>query len=412
VYNFTTRRVEEATPDMFISLHTGYPYPEREIEEIRQSPAGRGLRDVLVRARNWEHTPLGDRTRYPPDITRDLEAIAGEPAFELVRTMHDSFTPNAPDGESAGGWPVTVFRVLKVPAAAASRSAENFLVDTGTDGENGKGVLWEAKKRTFGQYATEIPLTMLVKDPPDTENATPALYDLRGVRFTGAPESERTYTMKSMWIKNLADRATVFKGRGLYMDNVKFIIPSIFCLSTNVAVNFTSIDGGVRRRGIGVSWPVSFKTKPNGPMERKRHAEDIKSAAFYTPLRVAGFLYSIFTTHDVWFSDGQDGLSFRPPAVQEATMQLLVTECAELITQILDEQMEECQPRDATSKIQFVRTAREFVRRELAADRLDEAMFNKAVECMIAFKIPVGSTPRVQRVASRQWMRFKGPSGA
>ena len=154
---------------------------------------------------------------------------------------------------------------------------EVFCIDMGTMGENGKGFLWAVVKAIFGMLAAEMPLQLITKDPPSAESPSPLLFSLRNVRFLGTPETESGVTLKSSWLKQLGDPSTVYNARGLRQDNVSFNIPAVLFCSTNVALEFSSVEGGVRRRAIGVDWPVSFTSSPVEVSERPKHRERTRS---------------------------------------------------------------------------------------------------------------------------------------
>ena len=110
------------------------------------------------------------------------------------------------------------------------------------------------------------------RDVPSGSSAAPEVYKLQGARFLGTPESEKSIAIKSIWVKLLSSR---WVARTLYKQEHEFRIPALFALSTNLKVNFTSIDSGVRRRFIGCSWPVSCKLAPVGPFQRPCSQEDL-----------------------------------------------------------------------------------------------------------------------------------------
>ena len=63
----------------------------------------------------------GDTSPYPMDIVTKLNDIVKlMPAdFELLKMLHESFTADTDNGESDGGWPVCIWRCLKVPSDSA-----------------------------------------------------------------------------------------------------------------------------------------------------------------------------------------------------------------------------------------------------------------------------------------------------
>ncbi len=408
VVDLTTVQPVPARQDMYISKHTGYPYPAAQFDEVQAQMAAGGvdLRAVLVELRTWEGLPLNStETRYPRLLLDKLERLAALPCFELLDVMHKSFTTRGVDGEDAGGWLVCIFRALKIPAAALGKRAKNFVVDFGEEGGNGKGLLWNIVKHTFGNLTAEIAMAMLTKDPPSASSATPDVFELRGLRFTCTPESEKSLTIRSMWLKNFGDSSTVYTGRGLYMDNVKFKVPAFYSISSNVKLELTSVDGGVMRRNIGVNWPVSFRDKPVSDEERVTHAEDTESDRFYTPLRLAGYLYGVLQVLDVFFNNGGPGLAYRPPQVQEATFKNISNQYAVYIREMMMG-MTCCEGKVAMTKARFLVACHAYIANVegLSTDEVKVAVVEKATAALVAFKIPFGSTQRVQRISDRAWL--------
>jgi len=408
VIDLTTIQPVPARQDMYISKHTGYPYPAAKFDEVQaqMTTAGVDLRAVLVELRTWEGMPLNSaETRYPRPLLEKLECLAALPCFELLDMMHKSFTTRGADGEDAGGWLVCVFRALKIPAAALGKRAKNFVVDFGEDGGNGKGLLWNILKQTFGNLTAEIAMSMLTKDPPSASSATPDVFELRGLRFTCTPESEKSLTIRSMWLKNFGDTSTVYTGRGLYMDNVKFKVPAFYSISSNVKLELTSVDGGVMRRNIGVNWPVAFRDKPLTNDERPTHAEDTESDRFYTQLRLSGYLYCVLQVLDVFFNNGGPGLSYRPPQVQEATFKNISNQYAVYIREMMMD-MTCCDGRVAMTKVRFLAKCHAYIANleGLSSDEVKVATVERATAALVAFKIPFGSAQRVQRLSDRAWL--------
>ena len=221
--------------------------------------------------------------------------------FELVSMMHSSFTAATPTGEAEGGWPVCLWRCFKVPAAALKVAAENYLVDSGIEGSNGKGILWNIMFHCLGGYTQAVTDQLLTHDPPPPGSANPALIKLRGCRILGTPESSGS-VVKVDWVKMFADASTIWSARDLYCGvDFDFYIPCIFTLSTNNDFNLAKIDGGIRRRGLGAQWDIHFTERPKAVHERQAHPDGnkCKLPSFYTPLRKAGYMYFLLKTMKV-----------------------------------------------------------------------------------------------------------------
>ena len=243
--------------------------------------------------------------------------------FELLQMMHHSFTPNTETGEAEGGWPACLFRALKVPAAAMMVVAENYQVDTGIEGSNGKGVLWSMLVNSLGKYVCTVDEALLTKDPPKPGTANPSILKIRGCRILGTPETSGL-AIKPNWIKMFADSSTIWSARGLYAGiDFDFEIPCIFSVSTNDAFNLAKIDGGTRRRGIGTQWDVHFTSNPHAPHERLAHAMGplVKRPEFYTTERKTGYLYWLLKVMKTFFAARRTGLAekYMPTCIRDAT---------------------------------------------------------------------------------------------
>ena len=158
-YNTVTHQTERGVPAMMITHTTGWPYPTEDFERLDRELSARGLdlEATFCTIRDAEDTGGGAQP-YPADEVEALQAIvdAFPVEFELVQMMHSSFTANNADGEAAGGWPVCLWRCFKVAAASMMVVAENFLVDKGLEGNNGKGVLWNMMFNCLGSYAKAV----------------------------------------------------------------------------------------------------------------------------------------------------------------------------------------------------------------------------------------------------------------
>ena len=133
---------------------------------MKTALADKGLDLELILQGIKDNEELGRVGPYADATVQRLNSIINLfPAeFELVKMMHESFTANTPDGEREGGWPSCIYRCFKIPAAAMMVVAANFVLDTGIDGNNGKGVLWAILINCLGAYACTVDEGILTKD--------------------------------------------------------------------------------------------------------------------------------------------------------------------------------------------------------------------------------------------------------
>ncbi len=171
-------------PDDCVSMTCGYAAPVELLDglEARHGPQ---LRALLQQFRAFEQDPQGAR-QLPQDLIDGLTTVTDDPECELVKMLHNSFTPNHGTGETEGGWWVTVDR-LKTTAAGVTVNHENYMVDEGDSGDNGKGVDWNMRKHVFGDLAAEVPLGVLTAAPPAPGQNNTTLLALKNKRFTGTP---------------------------------------------------------------------------------------------------------------------------------------------------------------------------------------------------------------------------------
>ncbi|CAJ1392115.1 unnamed protein product, partial [Effrenium voratum] len=327
--NIRTGEVGSASAQQCIKRHLDYAYPEEQLGAIaaKEQELGTSCLEVFREIVEWEGHPLNAEVAvYPESIRKKLELLTDE----------------------HGGWQATVFRTMKALGACLGVSHENSVFDLGEEGDNGKGVLAAAFRSVFGGYYEELPVQVVSKDIPSGSAASPEVYRLQGARFLGTPESEKSIAIKSIWVKLLADQSTRWVARTLYKQEHEFRIPALFALSTNLKINFTSIDSGVRRRFIGCSWPVSFKLAPVGPFQRPRIQEDLKSGAFYTTELKAGMIHVATAAFQAFCTGGGGRLERQPAVIKRASQILLNSEYTEFMQMFLNESTQQCIGKEAT----------------------------------------------------------------
>jgi hypothetical protein len=197
-FNSATGRLQTACAVPGTSQHSGYDYPEAEIEEIKERLANEGLNleEVLRRAKAFEDGLSGEFDGYPDDVVADLDRIAEVEGMEQLKTLADIFDtrPGAEENpHPPRGWHEAILRIGKVPAGALfSAGFEVSIFDGGADaaGDNGKGVIAAATNDIGGMNACDLDGEALTHAPPDPNN--PKAYALmwRGKRLYNTAEIE------------------------------------------------------------------------------------------------------------------------------------------------------------------------------------------------------------------------------
>jgi phage/plasmid-associated DNA primase len=246
---------------------------------------------------------------------------------------------------------------------------------------------------------------MLVQKPPGAESPSPALLELRGRRMLAAPEVESTMRMQSAWLKRLCDQTTIWHARELYAKReIAFKLRAIFCVSTNQPLKFTSLDGGVARRGINVSYPFVFKRDPQGETE-KPLLDELKNPE-YLAARRAGYLYLILKAVAAFFGAARPGLRPLPAAVAAATETMLRAEFAEAVSEFLDDATKDVYGHEAVlSRHELL--ARMHQDDRFVALRISKSDMREALAQLCDFVIVRGKRDCVRHKERRQFLGWK-----
>ena len=210
-------------------------------------------------------------------------------------------------------------------------------------------------------------------------------------------------------MKLLADQSTRWVARTLYKQEHEFRIPALFALSTNLKINFTSIDSGVRRRFIGCSWPVSFKLAPVGPFQRPRIQEDLKSGAFYTTELKAGMIHVATAAFQAFCTGGGGRLERQPAVIKRASQILLNSEYTEFMQMFLNESTQQCIGKEATPKVKLVAALKQYIGAQLPEEKLNATAFSQSLDALCTTKVPYGTTERLMLNITRKYVRLVGP---
>ncbi len=400
VLDMETGLTSHGMPELLISKHVGWSYPSDELSSLPD------LRDLFRRVRAAE--TLGDIEKYSPALTADLTAAFSGDGHEIMRLVHDAMTPTSVDGEKHGGWPVTIFRAAKMPAAALTTQHESFGNDEGSGG-NGKGFLWAVSEHCWGGYAATLSTSLLSKPPPDAAAPSPELWALRGCRFLGTPEVETDLKIRPAMVKCLSDKSTTWCARGLYEDSKPIKIPALFMVSTNTRMEFTGLDGGIRRRAIGCGWPVNFVdvVDPENPFHRPKVHDNIKDACWYTATRRACYLHTVMAAYQVFFVEaGGTRLARRPQAIKLATEALMQTEFTEMADNFVETECHACAYSEAVTMMVFKLKLQAHFKQangDLDARTLEKHL-NAAIQSAVVLKNQMGRKNLVFHLATSKFV--------
>jgi len=219
----------------------------------------------------------------------------------------------------------------------AREQYEEFCINDGI-GKNGKGAWTEILRALFGSYAHSPALQVLTGLPPSGNQPSPAWMALRGKRLLAVTETEGTLRLNSTSMKMLRDQSSVISARNLYKDLMEFNPMFGLDLSTNVAVKFTTLDGGIERSCATIGWPFHFCAAPTKDFQRKVNP-NIKNAANIRSMLPD--LFGILTVVDQVFTrDWEDSIvGPRPVPVQQSTKKTMTKETESVAQAFIDEML-------------------------------------------------------------------------
>ena len=303
-----THATRLAIPADLISHCLGIKYPAVEFAKFERM-VGKQLREVLEGVKAIESLqgaayvgadPFSNQTKM------HLDATIGQ--FGAVKFLFSCFED----------WIVVLF-VLKQAARklTARTQYEEILLHQGI-GKNGKGVWTEMLRKLFGTYVSNPPLKMLCSALGGSDKPNPSLVALRGRRFLPITEMEATSRLNSGTMKLLRDPASVLEARNLYRDSIEFQPVAGIEIASNVKVNFTTMDGGVRRSLTALTWPFCFVRAV--VRENERPVDVTLKQTVRVEQMLPGLCYVLLTIDRVFTSTwGDTVVGPRPLAVQVAT---------------------------------------------------------------------------------------------
>ncbi len=151
---------------------------------------------------------------------------------------------------------------------------QRFRFWTGTGG-NGKSLINNLFRMSFGQYCINLPITLLTGKRANSNAPSPEMVQTKGKRFAYLEEPESGDRINAGLMKNLSG-ADVIKARGLNKDPIEFKPQYKLALLCNDIPALPAHDGGVWRRTEIIEFKSQFVDNPKGENEFKRdyHLEE------------------------------------------------------------------------------------------------------------------------------------------
>ncbi len=186
---------------------------------------------------------------------------------KIIITLRSIFPDNEPDSFE--------YLMYFLASTLDANSKESiFLIIVG-HGSNGKSLLVELHKAAIGEhYGAKMPLSFLTSKSYNSDNATPALMQLKDATFVYYSESEKGERLNVSRIKEVTGIETL-AGRKLHSDMVNFKPKCHHMVSSNFEFDIDSNDHGTWRRidyiGLKITFklPYEFKMDPNDPYTRR-----------------------------------------------------------------------------------------------------------------------------------------------
>ena len=129
-------------------------------------------------------------------------------------------------------------------------------------GGNGKSKLIELFQKTFGDYTTTFPSSLLTKTRAAAETASPHLAAAKGKRFSVLQEPEKGEKLNIGLMKELTggDKITA---RGLHRDPIEYYPQFKIVLTCNNKPDVTEVDDGTWRRIRNLEFRSKFVDTPD-----------------------------------------------------------------------------------------------------------------------------------------------------
>ena len=147
---------------------------------------------------------------------------------------------------------------------AGAEGSQKFHIMTGS-GSNGKSLFTNLIVKSFGTYATKVPISLMTQKRNKSSAANPEIMKMRGCRFGSMAEPDEGEALSTGLLKELSGGESI-TSRDLYAgskDMQDFVLQIRLHLACNEKPKVTTNDGGTWRRLVVIDFPSKFVAKPN-----------------------------------------------------------------------------------------------------------------------------------------------------
>lgn len=137
---------------------------------------------------------------------------------------------------------------------------DKFHIFTGSGG-NGKSILVNLYRNTFGDYCKTLPINVLTSKRGNANAAAPFLADTKGIRFTNLQEPDEGESINIGLMKELSGQDTITV-RKLFRDPFEMTPMFKMFLMCNILPRIQSLDDGTWRRIRVVHFGSRFVSNP------------------------------------------------------------------------------------------------------------------------------------------------------
>ena len=157
---------------------------------------------------------------------------------------------------------------------AGGEGSQRFHIMTGS-GSNGKSIFTNLIVKSFGTYATKVPVSLMTQKRNKSSAANPEIMKMKGCRFGSMAEPDEGESLSSGLLKELSGGEAI-PSRDLYAGSKEmqdFVLQIRLHLACNEKPKVNTTDGGTWRRLVVIDFPSKFVTNPN-PSNPNEHLMD------------------------------------------------------------------------------------------------------------------------------------------